>query len=170
VLGAVVVPHPKLFLLRAAIGSPSTSNEWVPMIDRNLARGVFLVAISLLFGGWSLRYQIGSFSRAGPGLFPLLVSGLLFIIGAITIIRSRFVERESLQFNVKNVCLVLASLVGFAVISEYINMTLGIVFMVFVSTIAGTSYSVVRNLKVCAGLLAIAFAMSKLLGVNLPLY
>jgi len=140
------------------------------MIDRNLARGLFLVAISLLFGIWSLRYQIGSFSRAGPGLFPLLVSGLLFIIGAITVIRSRFIEREAMVFNVKNVALVLASLVGFAVISEYINMTVGIVFMVFVSTIAGTSYSVVRNIKVCVGLLAIAFAMSKLLGVNLPLY
>jgi hypothetical protein len=140
------------------------------MIDRNLARGVFLVIISMVFGLWSLRYQIGSFSRAGPGLFPLLVSGLLFLIGAITIVRSRFIPRQVLEFNVRNVSIVLVSLVGFALVSEYINMTLGIVFMVFVSTIAGTSYSVVRNIKVCVGLLAIAFAMSKLLGVNLPLY
>ena len=140
------------------------------MIDRNLARGLFLVLISLVFGFWSLRYQIGSFSRAGPGLFPLLVAGLLGLIGVITVLRSRYVPRERLEFNVRNVSIVLASLVGFAVISEYVNMTLGIVFMVFVSTIAGTSYSVVRNIKVCVGLLAIAFAMSKLLGVNLPLY
>jgi Tripartite tricarboxylate transporter TctB family len=140
------------------------------MNDRNLLRGLFLIAISLLFGIWSLRYQIGAFSRAGPGLFPLLVSGLLLLIGVITVVRSRFVARELMHFNVKNVAIVLASLCGFALISQYVNMTAGIIFLVFCSTYAGTTYSVVRNLKVCAGLLAIAFAMSRLLGVNLPLY
>ncbi len=44
------------------------------MNDRNLVRGVFLLAIALAFGLGSLRYQIGSLSRPGPGLFPLLVS------------------------------------------------------------------------------------------------
>ena len=140
------------------------------MIDRNLVRGLFLVAISLLFGLWSLHYHIGHFSRAGPGLFPLLVSCLLLLIGVTTVIRSRLVESVPLTFNFKNVAIVLASLCGFALISTYVNMTAGIVFMVFSSTYAGTSYSVVRNLKVSAGLLAIAFAMQKLLGVNLPLF
>ena len=140
------------------------------MNNRNLARGVFLVAISLLFGLWSLNYKIGAFSRAGPGLFPLLVSGLLFLIGVVTLIRARFVERVPIEFNAKNLAIVLASLVGFALISQFINMTLGIVFLVFCSTLAGTSYSWVRNVKVSLGLLAIAFAMSKFLGVNLPLY
>lgn len=140
------------------------------MNDRNLLRGLFLIAISLLFGIWSLRYQIGAFSRAGPGLFPLLVSCLLLLIGVTTVVRSRFVAREHMHFNVKNVAIVLASLCGFALISAYVNMIAGIVFLVFCSTYAGTSYSVLRNLKVCAGLLAIAFAMSRLLGVNLPLY
>ncbi|MEP7056260.1 MAG: tripartite tricarboxylate transporter TctB family protein [Caldimonas sp.] len=140
------------------------------MNNRNLVRGLFLVAISLLFGIWSLKYQIGQFSRAGPGLFPLMVSCILFLIGVVTLIRARFVEPESLHFNFKNLAIVLLSLGGFAVISEYVNMIAGIVFMVFVSTYAGTSYSLVRNLKLSAGLIAIAFAMSKLLGVNLPLF
>ena len=139
------------------------------MNNRNLARGLFLVAISLVFGLGSLQYHIGAFSRAGPGLFPLLVSCLLFLIGVITVVRSHFVEPVPLEFNLKNIGLVLTSLVGFTLLSQYLNMTAGIVFMVFCSTYAGTSYSVVRNLKVSAGLLAIAFAMSKLLGVNLPL-
>ena len=42
--------------------------------------------------------------------------------------------------------------------------------MVFCSTLAGTSYSVMRNVKISAGLIAIAFALQKLLGLNLPLY
>ena len=62
------------------------------MNDRTLVRGLFLVAISLAFGLQSLRYPIGNFSRAGPGLFPLMVSCLLLLIGVITVVRSRFVE------------------------------------------------------------------------------
>ena len=140
------------------------------MNDRNLVRGLFLVAISLAFGLQALRYPIGQFSRAGAGLFPLMVSSLLFLIGLITVVRSRFVERVHLNFNLKNIALILLSLCGFAVISEHLNMIAGIAFMVFCSAFAGTSYSVVRNLKVAAGLIAVAFAFQKLLGLNLPLY
>ncbi|MDR6537094.1 tripartite tricarboxylate transporter TctB family protein [Variovorax soli] len=140
------------------------------MNDRNLARGLFLVLISLAFGLQSLRYPIGDFSRAGPGLFPALVSGLLGLIGVATVIRSRFVERVRLDLNFKNIAIIMASLCGFAVLSMYLNMIVGIVFMVFCSTTAGTSYSWVRNVKISAGLVLMALAFQKLLGLNLPLY
>jgi hypothetical protein len=139
------------------------------MNNQHLARGLFLVAISLVFGIWSLHYQIGAFSHAGPGLFPLLVSGVLLLIGIATLVRARFVAPVPLTFNLKNVATVIVSLCGFAVISEHVNMIAGIVFMVFCSTYAGTSYSWLRNVKISAGLIAIAFALSRLLGVNLPL-
>jgi len=128
------------------------------------------MAISLAFGLVSLRYPMGQFSRAGPGLFPFMVSCLLFLIGLITVVRSRFVERVHLDFKMKNIAFILSSLCGFALISEHLNMIVGILFMVFCASFAGTSYSVVRNLKVSAGLIAFAFAFQKLLGLNLPLY
>jgi hypothetical protein len=149
---------------------PAINLDWRHMNDRNLVRGLFIMAISLVFGLGSLRYEIGQFSHAGPGLFPLMVSCLLFLIGLISVIRSRFVARAHLNFNMKNIALILLSLSGFALISEHLNMIAGIVFMVFCASFAGTSYSVARNLKVSAGLIAVAFAFQKLLGLNLPLY
>lgn len=140
------------------------------MNDRNLIRGLFLMAISLIFGLSSMRLSIGEFSRAGPGLFPLMVSGLLFLIAVATVVRSRFVEHVHLEFNIKNISIILASLCGFALVSHFINMTLGILAMVFIASLAASTYSWQRNLKIAAGLLAIAFAFQKLLGFNLPLY
>jgi len=129
------------------------------------------MAISLAFGLQSLRYPIGDFARAGPGLFPLMVSCLLLLIGVITVVRSHFVERVHLDFQMKNIAIILASLCGFALISQFLNMTVGIAFMVFCASFAGTSsYSVMRNIKIAAGLIAVAFAFQKLLGFNLPLY
>ena len=139
------------------------------MIDRNLARGLFLTAVSLAFGLGALRYPIGDFARAGPGLFPLMVSSLLLVIALTTIIRSRFVAPERLEFNMKNIGLLLLALCGFAVVSMFVNMIAGIVFMVFVGTLAGSSYSWKRNVKIAIGLIAVAFAFQKLLGLNLPL-
>jgi hypothetical protein len=93
------------------------------------------------------------------------------LIGLITMVRSRFVERVHLDFKMKNIALILASLCGFALISEHLNMIVGIMFMVFCASFAGTSsYSVMRNLKISAGLIAVALAFQKLLGFNLPLY
>jgi len=140
------------------------------MKNRNLVKGVFLLAISLAFGLGSLRYPMGSFARAGPGLFPLLVSSLLFLVGLAVVVRALLSERTSMTFNPRNIGLVLASLVGFALLSEYLNMIAGIVFMVFCATLAGTSYSVVRNLKIAGVLIAVAFMFQKFLGLQLPLY
>lgn len=129
------------------------------------------MAIALLFGLVSLmNYPIGELSRSGPGLFPLMVSCFLFVIGLLTTVRSHFVEPVPLDYNVKNIAIILLSLIGFAVISQYLNMIVGIVFLVFCSTFAGTSYSVVRNIKISLGLTVIAFAFKHLLGLSLPLY
>jgi hypothetical protein len=124
------------------------------MNNLNLIRGLFLMAIALAFGLGSLKYTIGEFSRAGPGLFPLLVSSLVFLIGVITLVRARFV---------KGLC-------GFAVLSQYLNMIAGILFLVFCASFAGTSYSVVRNLKISAGLIGVALVFRHLLGLQLPLF
>ena len=128
------------------------------------------MAVALAFGGTALRYPIGDFSRAGPGLFPLMVSGLLALIGLVTAVRARFVQRVPMEFDWRNITLILASLCAFSLVSHFVNMIAGIVAMVFLATLAGTSYSLVRNLKIAAGLVLVALAFNKFLGVNLPLY
>jgi hypothetical protein len=140
------------------------------MNDRNRIRGFFLLGIALAFGLQALRYPIGDFSRAGPGLFPLLVSSLLFLLGAATLARSFLTERVPLSFSPKNIGLILASLCGFALLSEHLNMIAGIVFMVFVASLAASSWSWMRNLKIAAGLVVVALVFSKGLGLSLPLY
>ena len=65
---------------------------------------------------------------------------------------------------------VLGSLCGFALVSMLVNMIVGIVFLVFTATTAGTSYSWWRNVKISAGLIVMALALQFLLGLNLPLY
>ena len=128
------------------------------------------MAIALIFGLASLKYKVGEFSRAGPGLFPLLVSSLLFLIGLLTVVRACLVKPIPINYNIRNIALVLSGLCGFVLLSEYLNMVAGIVFLVFFASFAGRSYSVARNLKISAGLIAIAFVFRNLLGLQLNLF
>ncbi|WP_422016954.1 tripartite tricarboxylate transporter TctB family protein [Roseateles sp.] len=140
------------------------------MNDRNLVRGLFLAVLALGFGLGALHYKVGSFAHAGPGLFPLMVSSLLGVVALITLVRSRFVPKVPLGFGLKNIGLLMLALCGFALISQHFKMLAGIVFLVFVASLAGASFSWRRNVKIALGLIAVAFAFQKLLGLNLPLY
>lgn len=154
---------------RKAMGrAPAPGN---PMNDRNLVRGLVLAAIALGFGLGALRYPIGNLAHAGAGLFPLLVSGLLLVVALITIARSRFVPTVPLGFNLKNIGLLLLALCSFALVTRLLHtMIAGIVVMVFIAGFAASGWSWQRNLKIILGLVAIAIAFQKLLGLSLPLW
>jgi hypothetical protein len=140
------------------------------MNDRNLARGLFLIALSLLFGITASHYSIGDFARAGPGLFPIVVSCMLLLIGIATVVQSRFIPKVKIDLHIKNISVILGALIAFAVITLLINMLTAVVVMVFIATLAGTTYSWKRNIKISIGLCLMAFVFAKLLGMNLPLY
>ncbi len=140
------------------------------MNDRNLLRGLFLAAIALSFGIGALRYHVGDFAHAGPGLFPLMVSVLLLAIAVATVVRSRFEKAKPMEFNPRNIALLLGALAAFALVSLFLKMIAGIVVMVLVASRAAARPSLKRSLAVAAGLVAVAFAFQILLGLNLPLY
>jgi hypothetical protein len=137
---------------------------------RDRLKGIFLIAIALAFGLGALNYSIGKVERAGPGFFPLMVSSILFVLGAAMVVRAQFTKRVPAEFNVKNIAIIMGSLAAFALLSAYVNMTLGIIALVFVSAFAGQDYSVRRNLTISAVLIGIAFAFKYGLDLQLPLY
>ena len=141
------------------------------MNNRNLLKGLFLIAIALTFGLGALNYPIGRVERAGPGFFPLMVSSLLFLLGVFMVVRAHYSRRVTMDFHMKNISIIIASLIGFAVFSRYLNMISGIVVLVFASSFAAnTAYSVRRNAAIAAVLIGIAFVFQKGLGLQLPLY
>ena len=54
--------------------------------------------------------------------------------------------------------------------SQYINLILGIIFLVFCSTLPVTLFSVVRYFTTSACLIPIAFGFTPFLGLCLPLF
>ncbi len=128
------------------------------------------MAIALLFGLVTIfNYKIGEFARSGPGMFPLIVSCMLFVIGVLTLVRAFLVTPVPLTYRLKNITLILAGLCSFVLASHYLDMVVGILAMVFITSFAGQSFSWLRIVKVAAALIVIAYVFKYALGLNLPL-
>ena len=139
------------------------------MQNQKVLRGFALIAVALFFGLQAASYHVGTLSSAGAGLFPLLVSSLVGLIGVVMLLQARFEAPVPMSFSVKNIGVIMLSLIGFVQIAQHLTMLLAIPYLVFMATLAGSSYSVVRNLKITAALLGIAFAFQQFLGLNLRL-
>jgi Tripartite tricarboxylate transporter TctB family len=139
------------------------------MGNQKVMRGLALIGVALFFGVQAVGYHLGTFANAGAGLFPLMVSVIVGLIGVVMLVQSRFEAAAPMTFNARNTAIVLASLVGFVLIATHVNVVLAIVFLVFLSSLAGSDYSVVRNLKISVALIVIAAGFHYLLGLNLPL-
>lgn len=139
-------------------------------MNRNLIRALLMALLALCFGLGSFRYSIGSLSETGPGLFPLLISCLLFAVASMMIIRALYEAPVRLQIQLRGISFVLAGLIGFVLASKVLGMLAGIVILVFVAALADATYSWKRNIQVSIALIAVAFAFQSLLGLNLGLY
>jgi hypothetical protein len=52
------------------------------------AAGILFILVGLIFGAKSLEMEIGTSLRMGPGYFPLVLSGLLILLGGIIVASS----------------------------------------------------------------------------------
>ena len=84
------------------------------MVNQNVGRGVLLIAVSLFFLVQAPRLTIGSLSRPGPGLFPVMVASGLLFLALVMIVRSRFIEAVPLDFHFRNIALIAGALLCFA--------------------------------------------------------
>lgn len=140
------------------------------MPSQSLARGLFLALVAAFFAGTALTYRVGDFSRAGPGLFPLIVGGLLMVLAILTLVQSRLEASPPFQFNLKNIALIMGALIGFVLISKHLSMLVAVAFLVCVASFAGTNVSWRRNVTTSIGLMLIAYAFQRFLGLNLRLF
>jgi len=138
-------------------------------VNKNLLTGLLFMMFALVFGINGLRYQFGNFADAGPGLFPVVLSVCLFLLGLVTVIKHFLTADTPVDFKFKNIAIVSAGLLGFAVTTQYLGMLAGTAVLVSVTSACATSYSVARVVKITVGLVVIAVAFKYLLGLNLPL-
>lgn len=95
----------------------------------------------VFFGAFALyvarEYPFGSAMRMGPGYFPMILGGMLLVLGAAVVTRSMILPGEALGgFAPMPLVLVLASVALFALTVERLGIVLSVVLVTFVSSLA----------------------------------
>ena len=116
-------------------------------------------------------YEMGSAGRMGPGYFPVVLGGMLSLIGLVSVIRSFFHQGEGLgRFALKEAFLVLFAVFLFGLLVRQAGVIIAIVLMVMISSWASMKFRWSSALLLAIG--ATVFCVGVFvwaLGVPLPI-
>ncbi len=62
--------------------------------ERDFWSGLMFLVVGIVFAVGATNYSMGSSARPGPGYFPLLLSIILAILGAVVLFKSLTIETE----------------------------------------------------------------------------
>jgi len=117
-------------------------------------------------------YEMGTAVSMGPGYFPKVLSGLLVLIGAISLIRSFMVEGEPLQgFAFSKIIFVTLSIVAFALLVEGAGLAIAVIAVFFISALASRFFNWKFTLGIALGAAVFcSLVFVKGLGIPLPIF
>lgn len=138
---------------------------------KDVLSGLLFIALGLLFGWQTQDLPMGTAVRMGPGYFPLLLAGLLGILGLIVLINGlRFPGEMPSGIAWRALIIITGAVVffGFAVRPLGFLPALGI--SVFASTLASRLFRLSTAAIITAVMVVFAWAVFiKGLGLPLPL-
>lgn len=117
-------------------------------------------------------YEMGTAISMGPGYFPKVLSGLLVLIGAISLIRSFMFEGEPLQgFAFSKIIFVTLSIVAFALLVEGAGLAIAVIAVFFISALASKFFNWKFTLGIALGAAVFcSLVFVKGLGIPLPIF
>ena len=130
--------------------------------------------IYILFGSVAIfvgrDYPIGTAFRMGPAYFPTILGGLLFVIGAVSVIRSFSTVGGPIgRFAIQSVLLVTGSIFVFGLLVRELGVALTLPILVIISAYASTKFRWGPTLVMAVGLTVFCvLVFLKGLGIPLP--
>lgn len=131
--------------------------------------GVVFIFFGLLAVVISRDYPIGSAMRMGPGYFPMILGGLLILLGLIIAFRSLLLTGEGIRkVELRPLVMVLVSVVAFAFLIQPLGLILATLALVIISCLGGWEFRI-RKVVLLYLMLAVLAVGLFIYGVGLPI-
>jgi Tripartite tricarboxylate transporter TctB family len=124
---------------------------------KELVAGAVFVAFGLAFAVASARYEIGTALRMGPGYFPLVLGGVLVLLGIAIIVTGLTAGGDEDLGPVpwRAAALLVAAIVFFGVTVRGLGLVPALVVTTLLSALAAHRTGVVAAVAIAAGLTAL---------------
>ncbi|WP_347140138.1 tripartite tricarboxylate transporter TctB family protein [Paracoccus sp. SSK6] len=140
-----------------------------PKDETDIVAGLLLMAAAAFFGWQALGLEMGTSTRMGPGYFPMVLSGILFLLGAVILFKA-FGRADDEPFGTvawRGILFILPAPIFFGLTVR----GLGFVPALFITTLIAAQASV-RMRPLAALILAVAVTILSTLifsyGLGLP--
>jgi len=112
--------------------------------QRDFWSGLMFLAVGIGFAIGAGNYSLGTSARPGPGYFPLMLSVIMAILGAIILFKSLTIETEGGDpiGNIawKPLLVIVGSIVAFAVLLPRLGLITTIPILIFLVSLAGDEF------------------------------
>ncbi len=125
---------------------------------KDLLAGAVFVVFGLGFAVTSSTYEVGSPLRMGPGFFPLVLGGLLVVLGILVAVKG-FVAGEGGDLGPvpwKAAALLVAAVLFFGFTVRGLGLVPALLVTVFLSAMAGRRARLIPALVIAASLTALS--------------
>ena len=112
--------------------------------QRDFWSGLMFVLVGVVFAVGATNYSLGSSARPGPGFFPLILSVIMAILGAIVLFKSLTIETEggdpigSIAW--KPLIVIVLSITVFAIALPRLGMVLTVPILIIMTSFAGDEF------------------------------
>jgi len=143
-----------------------------------IAFGVFFVVVAMgtpdfinqMFGGNKLipGYQMGSSVRMGPAYFPVVLGGMLAVLGLLVLFDSIVEEGPNVaKFHFRPLIFIAISSLAFAYLLKPLGLALASVVLVFISAYGGHEFKV-KEVAIMSVVLVLFSVLVFVKGLSLP--
>jgi Tripartite tricarboxylate transporter TctB family len=110
----------------------------------NLLSGLFFTIMGVGFGVYARNYQMGTASQMGPGYFPLVLGGLLAVMGLVITLQSLSLRQDEEKIEplfFKPMLLVLGPVVLFGVMLMPAGLVLSSIVLIVLTSLASPEFN-----------------------------
>jgi len=109
--------------------------------NKDFLAGLLFILIGVLAVVVARDYPMGSAMRMGPGYFPTILGGILFLLGVYVMVRGiRSGTKVEGKWGWKPLALITLSIVLFGFLMDRLGMIPALVVMIFAAALAGPEF------------------------------
>ena len=136
--------------------------------NRDFLAGLLFIVLGGLAVALARDYPIGSTMRMGPGYFPMVLGGILFLFGVYVLLRGvRSGDKVKGEWGYRPLALIALSIVLFGFLLDRVGMVPAIVVALFVAAAAGREFRLKEVLLLAVVMTAFSVAVFSY-GLKLP--
>ncbi|MFN4100689.1 MAG: tripartite tricarboxylate transporter TctB family protein [Pararhodobacter sp.] len=133
--------------------------------------GLLMIAFGIFALVYAQRYSFGTVRQMGPGFFPVVLGGVLMVLGVLIVLPALRRPGPALTFNLRTLVLILGAVVVFGALLRPLGLPLATMAAVLLASMAERNFPWIGRLALalCVALgVVVIFRLG--LGMNVPLW